>query len=89
MKKFSIHDWQYKQRLLKEQACENRAKDLADDYSVQELQDRLDQIMRDMEQEAEMEGGPISDEYGSRLDSVEASITKLVKMRRDLEKRLI
>jgi hypothetical protein len=32
MEKFSIHDWQHKQRLLKEQACENRAKDLADDY---------------------------------------------------------
>ena len=37
MKKINIHDWQHKQRLLKEQACENRAKDLADDYSVQEL----------------------------------------------------
>jgi len=46
-------------------------------------------LLFDMEQEAEMEGGPISDEYGSRLDSVEASIAKLVNMRRDLEKRLI
>ena len=75
MKKFSIHDWQYKRRLLKEQACENRAKDLADDYSVQELQDRLDQIMRDMEQEAEPEGGPIADMYGAEMETYERAIS--------------
>lgn len=75
MKRFSIHDWQYKQRLLKEQACENRAKDLADDYSVQELQDRLDQIMRDMEQEAEPEGGPIADMYGAEMEAYERAIS--------------
>ncbi len=75
MKKFSIHDWQHKQRLLKEQACENRAKDLVDDYSVQELQDRLDQIMRDMEQEAEPEGGPIADMYGAEMETYERAIS--------------
>ena len=75
MEKFSIHDWQHKQRLLKEQACENRAKDLADDYSVQELQDRLDQIMRDMEQEAEPEGGPIADMYGAEMETYERAIS--------------
>ena len=75
MKKFSIHDWQHNQRLLKEQACENRAKDLVDDYSVQELQDRLNQIMRDMEQEAEPEGGPIADMYGAEMETYERAIS--------------
>ena len=46
-------------------------------------------LLSDMEQEAEMEGGPISDEYGGRLDSLEANIGMLVGKRRELEKRLI
>ena len=51
-----------------------RAKDLADDYSVEELQDRLDQIYRDMEQEAEPEGGPIADMYADEIDAYEKAI---------------
>ena len=35
------------------------------------------QLMRDMEQEAEPEGGPIADEYGSKLNSIDAAIAKL------------
>ena len=35
------------------------------------------QLMRDMEQEAEPEGGPIADEYGSKLDSIDKAIAKL------------
>ena len=33
--------------------------------------------MRDMEQEAEPEGGPIADEYGNKLNSIDAAIAKL------------
>jgi hypothetical protein len=33
--------------------------------------------MRDMEQEAEPEGGPIADEYGSKLNRIDAAIAKL------------
>ncbi len=35
------------------------------------------QLMRDMEQEAEPEGGPIADEYGNKLNSIDAAIAKL------------
>ena len=33
--------------------------------------------MRDMEQEAEPEGGPIADEYGTKLNRIDAAIAKL------------
>ena len=35
------------------------------------------QLVRDMEQEAEPEGGPIADEYGSKLNRIDAAIAKL------------
>ena len=35
------------------------------------------QLMRDMEQEAEPEGGPIADEYGSKLNRIDKAIAKL------------
>ena len=35
------------------------------------------QLMRDMEQEAEPEGGPIADEYGAKLNRIDAAIAKL------------
>ena len=35
------------------------------------------QLMRDMEQEAEPEGGPIADEYGSKLNRIDTAIAKL------------
>ena len=35
------------------------------------------QLMHDMEQEAEPEGGPIADEYGSKLNRIDAAIAKL------------
>ena len=35
------------------------------------------QLMRDMEQEAEPEGGPIADEYGAKLNRIDKAIAKL------------
>ena len=35
------------------------------------------QLMRDMEQEAEPEGGPIADRYGNELNQIDAAISKL------------
>jgi hypothetical protein len=37
------------------------------------------QLMRDMEQEAEPEGGPIANEYGRKLNRIDNAITKLRK----------
>ena len=41
------------------------------------LKTKRAEIMRDMEQEAEPEGGPIADEYGDRLNKIDAAIAKL------------
>ena len=35
------------------------------------------QVMRDMEQEAELEGGPIADAYAEKLEKIDAAIAKL------------
>ena len=37
------------------------------------------QLMRDMEQEAEPEGGPIANEYGRKLNRIDNAIAKLRK----------
>jgi hypothetical protein len=41
------------------------------------LKKERDQLMRDMEQEAEPEGGPIADRYGAKLDRIDSAIAKL------------
>ena len=41
------------------------------------LKDKRAQIMRDMEQEAEMEGGPIADKYGGMLNKLDQAISML------------
>jgi len=46
------------------------------------------QLLNDMEQEAEPEGGPIANKYGSELDSIESKIEKLITKRQNLELKL-
>jgi hypothetical protein len=46
------------------------------------------QMLIDMEQEAEVEGGPIADRYGAELDDIEDQIQKLIAKRGKLEVRL-
>ena len=58
---------------LKEMAS-RRAQELADSYSLDELQFHLDQIYIDMEQEAEPEGGPIADQYADEIHAYEDAI---------------
>ena len=53
---------------------ENKAQELADSYSVEELNDRLKQLYIDMEQEAEPEGGPISNQYADEIYQYEEAI---------------
>ena len=48
-----------------------QARELADRNSLQQLQAMYDQLMRDMEQEAEPEGGPIADMYGQQMQDIE------------------
>ena len=51
-----------------------QARELADYNSLEELQAMYDQLMRDMEQEAEPEGGPIADQYADEIQAVEDAI---------------
>ena len=48
-----------------------------DDKKLLALKKRRAQIMRDMEQEAEMEGGPIADRYGDMLNKIDKAIDML------------
>ncbi len=41
------------------------------------LRKERSQLMRDMEQEAEPEGGPIADEYGAKLNRIDKAIARL------------
>ena len=55
--------------LLKEGSMQ--ARELADRNSLQQLQAMYDELMRDMEQEAEPEGGPIADQYADQMQDIE------------------
>ena len=50
-----------------------------------ELQDEINQLYRDMEQEAEPEGGPIADRYGNELNKLEDRLSKINKQLRDYD----
>lgn len=44
---------------------------------LQDLKDRLEQLYRDMEQEAEPEGGPIANQYADEIEELEREIKAL------------
>jgi hypothetical protein len=50
-----------------------------------ELEDQIAQLFRDMEQEAEPEGGPIADRYGDELNKLEDRLEKINKQLRDYD----
>ena len=50
------------------------SEELADMYSLKMLQQFRDEVMMDMEQQAEPEGGPIADMYGGQLDGLDKAI---------------
>ena len=50
-----------------------------------DLKDRIAQLFRDMEQEAEPEGGPIADRYGDELNKLEDKLEKVQKQLDDYD----
>jgi hypothetical protein len=50
-----------------------------------ELKDQIAQLFRDMEQEAEPEGGPIADRYGNELNKLEDRLYKVQKQINDYD----
>ena len=51
-----------------------RAQELADTYALHQLKQMRDDLMGDMEQEAEPEGGEIADRYGDQLNDIDQAI---------------
>jgi len=52
---------------------------------IKALKIRRAQLMRDMEQEAEPEGGPIADRYGSELNKIDKAIAMLSEAKTDID----
>ena len=50
-----------------------------------DLKKEREQLFRDMEQEAEPEGGPIADRYGDELNKLEDRLEKINKQLRDYD----
>ena len=50
-----------------------------------DLKDRIAQLYREMEQDAEPEGGPIADQYADELHKLEGSLYKIQKQLRDYD----
>ena len=50
-----------------------------------DLEDRISQLYRDMEQEAEPEGGEVADRYGNELDKLEAKLYRVSKQIADYD----
>jgi|688.fasta_scaffold1959429_1 hypothetical protein len=67
-----------------------KAQDTLWDISLElkDLYEDRGQLLIDMEQEAEPEGGPIANRYGSQLNKIEDRIQKLLIARQKLEMRL-
>ena len=65
-----------------------QARELADRNSLQQLQAMYDQLMRDMEQEAEPSGGPVADKYGAQLDKLEKQYATLKKKKAVVDKKI-
>ena len=53
-----------------------------------ELEDEIKQLYRDMEQEAEPEGGPVADMYGDRLNKLEDRLDKVNRQLNDYENQI-
>ena len=75
-----------KMRAAKDKLAKMRAANAGDDGNdkffdnakkIAFLKKEREQLMRDMEQEAEPEGGSIADEYGRKLNKIDAAIAKL------------
>ena len=83
--KYDINDPILMRMRASKDAIKNKKPDLdkksssgsSNDTKLRVLKKGRAQLMRDMEQEAEPEGGPIADEYGSKLNRIDAAIAKL------------
>ena len=49
------------------------------EYEVKMIEERVKQLLREMEQDAEPEGGPVCDQYADAIDAEEKKMQKVTK----------
>ena len=64
------------------------AAELVDGFELEDLQRNLKQIYREMEQEAEPEGGPIADQYADEIDAHEQAIRFIKTLGSEIAQRI-
>ena len=63
----------------------NRAKVRQINAELSQLTSERNELMRDVEQEAETEGGPIADKYGAKLNKIDDKVAKLIAQKSQLD----
>ena len=79
LKEVDNSDYAMKVRAMKNKKPAPKVEPKAENPKLAALKKHRAEIMRDMEQEAEIEGGPIADRYGDMLNKIDAAIEKLSK----------
>ena len=82
-------EYAMKLRALKSQPEPSRGIDYDEALTLRgmkaEIEDQIAQLYRDMEQEAEPEGGEVADRYGRELEKLEDRLYKITKQLRDYD----
>ena len=74
MDNFDLKKYLQENRLLTERSINRKTSEYVEGWELDELKAKLAQLYREMEQEAEPEGGPIADEYADEITAVEDAI---------------
>ena len=79
-------DYAMKIRSMRNKKSTPKSTNIKSNVKLDALKKRRAQVMRDMEQEAEMEGGEVADRYGDELNKIDAAISKLSEADIELSK---
>ena len=58
------------------------------EHEVKMIEERVKQLHREMEQDAEPEGGPVCDQYADAIDAEEKNMQKVTKQLNEVFKKL-
>ena len=58
------------------------------EYEVKMIKERVKQLHREMEEDAEPEGGPVCDQYADAIDAEEKNMQKVTKQLNEVLDRL-
>ena len=58
------------------------------EHEVKMIEERVKQLHREMEQDAEPEGGPVCDQYADAIDAEEKNMQKVTKQLNEVLNRL-